>query len=94
MAKSKTRSQQRVAIWSSVTPGYFKALRVSLIKGRLFSDGDASGTAPVAIVSQSLARQLAPEGDLLDKRINVDGMKSPVTVVGVIADIHWSLNAS
>jgi predicted permease len=88
MAESMTRSQQRVAVWSSVTPGYFKALRVSMIKGRLFSSADATGTDPVAIVSQSLARQLALEGDLLDKRINVDGLKQPVTVVGVVADIH------
>lgn len=88
MAESKAPGQQRVAVWSSVSPGYFRALRVSLVKGRLFSNADASGTTPVAIVSQSLARQLAPEGALLDKRINVDGLKYPVTVVGVVADIH------
>jgi putative ABC transport system permease protein len=82
------QKQPRDAVWSSVTPGYFHAMRIPLVKGRLFTDRDASGQPPVAIVSQALARQLAPNGDLVDRHINVEGLKPPATVVGVVGDVH------
>jgi putative ABC transport system permease protein len=75
-------------MWSSVTPDYFHALRIPLLKGRLFTDRDASAAPPVVIVSKRLAMQLAPNGDLLGQHLNVEGLKSPPTVVGVTGDVH------
>ena len=43
-----------------VTPEFFSALRVPLQQGRLLSDQDTSSASPVAVVSESMARQAGP----------------------------------
>jgi putative ABC transport system permease protein len=86
--QSTPENQQPMAIWGSVTPDYFRALGIPLLKGRFFKDGDDQGMPPVAIISRSLARQIAPIADPVGKRINVQGLKSAVEVVGVVGDVH------
>jgi putative ABC transport system permease protein len=81
-------NQRPQVLWSSVTPDYFGALRTPLLQGRFFTDRDNQGAAGVATISKSLARQLAPSADLLGKRIDVDGLKSPVQIVGIVGDVH------
>ena len=80
--------RQPIAVWSSVTPDYFRSLGIPLIKGRFFADQDSRGSGQVAIISKSLARQLAPNEDPVGKRINVEGLKGSVEVVGVVGDVH------
>jgi putative ABC transport system permease protein len=82
------QTQPPSAVWSSVTPGYFQALSIPLLRGRLFADQDAQGTRAVAIVSKSLAWQLAPNADPVGKQIEVEGLKGDVEVVGVVGDVH------
>ena len=86
--QSTPENQQPVGVWSSVTPDYFRAMDIPLLKGRFFTDQDNPGASPVAIISKSLARRLVPEEDPLGKRINVEGVKSPVEIVGVVGDVH------
>ena len=77
-----------MALWSSVTPDYFRALAIPLLKGRFLTDHDSQGAPQVAVISKSLARQLAPNANPLGKRLNVDGVKGVVEVVGVVGDVH------
>ncbi|MGA8028869.1 MAG: ABC transporter permease [Bryobacteraceae bacterium] len=83
-----SQSASQSPVWSSVTPGYFSTLTIPLAAGRLFTGHDSGGGAPVAIISKTLSRQLAPNGDAVGKRIKVEGLKSPVEVVGVVGDVH------
>jgi putative ABC transport system permease protein len=73
-----------------VTPGYFKAMGIRLLRGREFTEGD-NGTAPgVVIVSQSVARSLWTAEDPLGKRISMEDDPKPgdwLTVVGVVDDV-------
>ncbi len=72
----------------SVSTNYFQALGIPLVSGRFFDARDGSKGAPVAILNQTLARDLFPGRNPLGHRIN-----SAVTVVGVVADIrHRSLD--
>jgi putative ABC transport system permease protein len=77
-----------MALWSSVTPDYFRAIGIPLLKGRFLTDRDSQGAPQVAVISKSLARQLAPNADPVGKRINVDGVKGVVEIVGVVDDVH------
>src|SRR5262249_4827477 len=86
--RSTPQNQQPIALWSSVTPDYFRALGVQLMEGRFFTDQDTPGATPVAILSKSLAQQLARNEDPVGKRIKADGLKGPVEVVGVVDDVH------
>jgi putative ABC transport system permease protein len=71
-----------------VTPDYFRALGVKLMEGRFFTDQDTQGATAVAIISKSLAQQVARNEDPVGKRIKADGLKGPVEVVGVVDDVH------
>ena len=68
------------------TPDYFKTLRIPLLRGRAFQDGDATGAAQVAIISQSFADKFWPGEDPLGRGITRGTRK--VTVVGVVADVR------
>ncbi len=83
----------------SVTPGYFAAMGIPLLRGRGFEPQDTDGRPLVVVVSKSMARQYWPgESDVVGKRItfnsgipreqqqNVGGAGSRV-VVGVVGDV-------
>lgn len=73
-----------------VTPGYFTALGIPLIKGRLFTDSDRTGSQDVAIVDENLARQYWPNEDPIGKEIR-RGSKSPwAVIVGVVGHIRFT----
>jgi putative ABC transport system permease protein len=79
-------AQYRVA-----SAGYFRALSIPLLRGRLFDDQDAPDAAHAALVSQSLAERVWPGEDALGKLIqfgNMDGDLRPFTVVGVVGDVR------
>ncbi len=72
-----------------VTRGYLETLELPLVEGRGFTAGEAKEGADVALVSQSLARQLWPEGSALGRRLRlVDGDEvSWRRVIGVTGDV-------
>ena len=80
--------QRPTAVWSSVTPGYFRAMSIPLLRGRYFAEFDRTGSTGVAIISATLAKRIAPNADSLGQRIVVAGVKDPVEVVGVVGDVH------
>ncbi|HEY5226932.1 MAG TPA: ABC transporter permease, partial [Opitutaceae bacterium] len=65
----------------AVTPGYFKALGVPLVRGRLFNGTDTAKAGLVTIVSQSFARRLFPGEDPIGRRINIDNAKGVWSVI-------------
>jgi predicted permease len=73
------------------SPGYFKAMGMYLVRGRLFDQSDGPETAQVALINESLARQYWPNEDPLDKGIqygSMDGDKHLLRVVGVVNDVR------
>jgi putative ABC transport system permease protein len=55
------------ATFRSVSPEFFATLGVPIIEGRDFNDGDKDGSERVVIISQSLARQLYPGQDAVNR---------------------------
>jgi len=90
LAREATPEEQRPKVlWSAVTPEYFQAMGIPLIGGRYFVDGDRQERTAVAMISKGLARKLAAsETDLIGRQIEVDGVKQPVEVVGVVGDVR------
>jgi predicted permease len=83
-----------VAENSLVSPGYFRAMRIPLLRGRDFNDQDRPDTPFVAIISEKLAKQYFPGQDPIGQRFWW-GDRAPFTVVGLVADVHISaLDAS
>jgi predicted permease len=67
-----------------VTPDYFKALRISLLRGRVFTSEDRSKTQKVAVIDETLAHQYFPNQDAIGQRIGFDGKTDWRTIVGVV----------
>lgn len=77
-----------VAVIRSVTPGYFAASGTALRAGRFFSESEA---APVALVSESLARRLwpgQPPASATVLALRQGGISAPISVVGVVEDVR------
>lgn len=78
-------SLRATASCSAISPGFLRAIGLPILRGRDFGDGDTRGADRVAIVSESAARALWPNGSPLGKRLTV-GLNQWLTVVGVVAD--------
>jgi putative ABC transport system permease protein len=70
-----------------ITPGYFKALGIPLLRGRLFEATDAAGTEPAIVIDEALARKYFPNQDPIGRRIggSGDGWAPVIGVVGSVA---------
>jgi predicted permease len=71
--------------------GYFRALGIPVLRGRLFDDHDTAQAPHVALISESLARATWPNQDPLGRTIefrNMDGDLRLLTVVGVVGDVR------
>ncbi len=80
-----------------VTPGYFEAMGVSLLKGRFFKDSDGPSSPSVAIIDEKLAAHFWPNQDPIGHRLYkptsindilaITDKTVFITVVGVIRDV-------
>ena len=69
-----------------VSPGYFPALGVPLVKGRLFDARDIKGAQETVIVNENLANRFWPSQDPIGKRLERGDKEPWRTVVGVVRD--------
>src|SRR5436190_11716273 len=74
--------RERAASAGFGSPGFFSAMGVAPVVGRLFTAGDLTSSPPVVLVSDGLWRQLAPDGRLDGLVVLVNGIDR--TVVGVM----------
>ena len=77
------------AVYRLVTPGYFEAMRLPLIRGRDVADTDTTSAPGVVIINQEAAKQYWPGEDPIGKRVTFDDdPKNPVwvTVIGIAKD--------
>lgn len=72
---------------SLVSPGYFRAMGISLIQGRDFAEQDTRKTPPVAVVSEALAKQFFPGQNPIGQRFQW-GNREFFTIIGVAEDVH------
>ncbi len=70
-----------------VTPAYFRALGIPLVRGRLLTEEDAEGEAPVVMVNERLANRFWPGQDPIGRRIQVGDVEYK-TIVGVVRDVR------
>ncbi|MBV8516199.1 MAG: ABC transporter permease [Acidobacteria bacterium] len=71
-----------------ITPHYFRAMRMPLVAGRAFTDGDGVDAPPVVIISASLAKRLYPNENALGKRVLRAPPAAPATIVGIAPDVY------
>jgi len=81
-----------------VSPGYFEAMRIPLLRGRLFNDHDGPAAPSAAIINETMARKFWPNQNALDKqfRINLGDRRFRLfRIVGVVGNVRqMGLNAA
>jgi putative ABC transport system permease protein len=77
--------------YTMVGPDYFEVMGTRILSGRGIEEADLPGSAPVAIVSEAMARRLWPGASPIGRRIRM-GRAQPVDreIVGVAEDIRIS----
>ena len=84
------------ATWRSISPGFFDALRIRLLRGRTFTDADDEQAAGAVIINQAMLRRFwqdvdaNPIGDFITIGIGMGaGIEEPPRqIVGVVADVR------
>lgn len=78
-------------LYTAVDSGFFSAMDVGPLKGRLFTQDEVRGSgALVGVVSASLARVVNPNGDPLGHTIRL-GDGALITIVGTVPDLVYSV---
>ena len=75
--------------YNVVTPRYFETLKIGLLLGRPFTEQDDERAVPVAIINESLSRQVWPNESPVGHRFTLgkpDGKKPLIEVIGVASD--------
>jgi predicted permease len=73
--------------WRYVTPGYFAALGIPILRGRPFREEDRRPAEYAVILSETLARRLFPFDDPIGKRVLKTARGQRFTVVGIAGDV-------
>jgi hypothetical protein len=72
-----------------VTPGYFSALRMRLVRGRLLDARDRQDAENVAVINETAVREIFPGEDPLGRRVSLGPADAPPrTIVGLVNDVH------
>jgi putative ABC transport system permease protein len=77
------------ALFTVVTPDYFRTLQVPIVRGRDFADADRIDAPLVAMINEQLAKDAFPGVDPIGRTIQsgLDNL-APMTIVGIVRDIR------
>jgi putative ABC transport system permease protein len=78
-----------------VTPGYFAAMNIPLLRGRLLTEADGIDAPPVIVIGKTMAVELWPGEDPIGRRVTLAGGPGnpPRTIVGIVDDVrHYGLH--
>lgn len=71
-----------------VSPGFFDAMRIPLIRGRDVAQTDRADTTRVVVVNQAFVRQFFPTEEAIGKRLQLSP-DDAVEIVGIVGDVRW-----
>jgi putative ABC transport system permease protein len=71
-----------------VDPAFFRTMRISLVKGRVFTSFDTLASAPVVIINQAMAARYWQDTDPVGRRMRLGPLYPWKTIVGVVGNIR------
>jgi predicted permease len=80
-------------VYHVATSGYFQAMNIPILRGRVFDETDGATTPEVAVISKTVADTVWRGQDPIGRRINFGNFdRDPkfMTIVGVVADVRNS----
>ena len=80
--------------WRTVSPRYFEVFRIPLLRGRMFTDRDDGGGAPVVLINEGLAKQFWEKSEAVGQRITIAKGVGPEfeeparEIIGIVGDVR------
>ncbi len=84
------RRNGRLTPLNQVSPGYFETMGIPLRRGRAFTDADRDGAPMVAVINETMARQMWPDQEPIGRRFRCFGEDWVIEVVGIAADAKYA----
>jgi putative ABC transport system permease protein len=72
--------------WQAANAGYFAALQIPLLAGRLFTERDTPDSPPVVIVSQAIEKRFFAGGSAVGRTVKMDDRTAEI--VGVVGNVR------
>ncbi len=87
-------AREGIRHFAAVLPSYHATMGIPIVEGRALSPHDGPAAEPVVVVSETLARLMAPGGSPLGMRVRIETVGDSLwrTVVGVAGDVVYRLN--
>ena len=81
--------------WLTVSPGYFEAFKIPVVRGRSFTERDVAGSPPAVVINEAMARRFWPKSDPLNDKIWIGkglmpqlATETPRQIIGIVGDIR------
>jgi predicted permease len=81
--------------WKTVSPGFFEAFHMHMLRGRTFNDRDTAASTPVVVITESMAKKFWPKGDAMQDRILIGKgvmpqleLEQPRQIIGIVGDVR------
>jgi predicted permease len=81
--------------WKTVSPGFFEAFQMHMLRGRTFNERDTASSTPVVIITETMAKKFWPKGDPMQDRILIGKgvmpqleTEQPRQIIGVVGDVR------
>jgi len=86
-----TTTQDRILVQvNSVSPGYLETIDVPLLRGRDFTETDATGAPMVVVINETMARRFWPGQDAIGKRFRFFGDEAFTSIIGIARDAVYN----
>jgi predicted permease len=93
--KPASDSDMNWALFYAVTPDYWKAMRIPLLRGRLLTPQDNEKAPKVIVVDEAFARRFFRGQDPIGKRLNLGLFETQPQIVGIVGHVkQWGLGAT
>ncbi|MEP6915645.1 MAG: ABC transporter permease [Acidobacteriota bacterium] len=75
--------------FQAVTPGYFEAMHLGLVRGRFLNAGDQEGTLPAVVINDTMAARYWPGEDAVGRKFMMGTDDKPwLTIVGIVRTVR------
>lgn len=81
-------NERLIALRNIVTPDYFATAGIPLTDGRAFTSDDRADTPAVALLNETMARQLFPDGSPVGRKVVLGITSRTAEIVGVVGDVR------
>jgi predicted permease len=84
-----SREQNPNTDFQSATPGYFRAMGIELLRGRLFTHADDEKAPMVVVINDTMAERYWPGEDAIGKRFHLSTSEQPwLAIVGIVRTVR------